>query len=340
MIGVCELMAHTIEVVSVSKVFARGAGLRFWRGSGQLVQALLDVSLQVAPGEIYGLVGRNGYGKTTLVKCIGSLIEPSRGSIRVAGQDSARASSALRGTIGFAGADERSFYWRLTGLENLLFFARLQGIEERSARRKIDELCRRFGVAEILPRRFHEYATGNRQRLCLVRALLHDPTVLLLDEPTRSLDPFAAAHTRSALRRWVVEDPKRCALVTSHNLEEIAGLSDRVGIMSRGRLREQGTLAELRERHDSRELVRIWLDRAVDPNSWPNDGPGVEDLVPGDDPERGPFLELRRDRRDGVLDTVLRRIYADGARILSFDRVEMSLQDIIDRVDAGGDDRT
>jgi ABC-2 type transport system ATP-binding protein len=328
-------MSHAIDVNAVSKSYPIGSRLPF-RGPRRVLDALVDVSLQVSQGEIFGLVGRNGYGKTTLIKCICSLLEPTRGSVRVLGHDTVHATRALRRELGYVSADERSFYWRLTGNQNLAFFARLQGLDPSTARRRIGELAERFEASALLPRRFHEYSTGNRQRLSLVRALLHAPKVLVLDEPTRSLDPFAAANLRRALSAWVREDARRSVLVTSHNLAEVEELSHRVGVMTRGRLAECGTMAELRARFDDRERIRLWVEPPPDAAAL---RAGLTDLEPLElcaerDPVRGDYVEFLRRADDAKLDRVLRKVAELGGRVRSFERTALSLQDIIDHVDA------
>ena len=326
-------MAHAIEVNSVSKTFHLGSKLLWARRLQQPVHALVEVSLTVRQGEVYGLVGRNGYGKSTLIKCICSLIEPSGGKIVVLGMDAQQERQALRRAIGYVGSDERSFYWRLTGRQNLRFFARLHGIEARAADRGIGALSERFGVVPLLDRRFQEYSTGNRQRLSIVRALLHDPTILILDEPTRSLDPFAADTLRSALVAWCHEDGRRSVLITSHNLAEVEQLSHRVGIMSRGRLRDQGTLSELRSRFDDRERVRIWYrsSRPLQPEVFAQ--VMTHDLTIREDSGPHSYVEFRHRAQDDVLHAVIEAMLQQQATVVSFDRMEMSLQDIIDRVD-------
>lgn len=334
-------MSMAIEVNAVSRTFSVGASWPFSlfgaRASApSRVEALRDVSLTVAPGEIFGLVGRNGYGKSTLIKCICALLSPTRGSVRVMGFDTAQASHEVRSRLGYVSADERTFYFRLTGLQNLQFFARLYGVEPKLAAHRIAMLAERFGITELLARRFHAYSTGNRQRLAIVRALLHEPKVLVLDEPTRSLDPFAASHLRRVLLEWVKEDASRSVLITSHNLAEVEELSHRVGIMLRGRLAESGTLSDLRARFDDREHVRLWLSGLEEPTQFAQqmrERAGLE-ITLGCDLHRGTFLDFRRRARDASLQQVLDALSQAKASVLSFERTEMSLQDIIDEVDA------
>ncbi len=331
-------MPEAIEVKAVSRTFVGGARWPFRRAARTRVEALREVSLTVGQGEIFGLVGRNGYGKSTLIKCICSLLSPTSGSVEVLGHDAAKQAEAVRGVLGYVSAEERSFYFRLTGQQNLEFFARLNGLSPKLAARRIGELSERFEVAELLSRRFHEYSTGNRQRLALVRALLHAPRVLVLDEPTRSLDAFAAANLRRALLSWVAEDAQRSVLITSHNLDEVEELSHRVGIMARGRLAACGTLSELRARFDDREQVRLWLAPELDVAALQAGlrAQGHADATLAEDARRGLNLSFRRHARDGALDSVLRCVSEAQGRVLSFDRTEMTLQDILDQVDEAG----
>lgn len=326
-------MTCAIEVGGVSKTFALGTRLPWRRQPRRTIDALIDVTMNVNEGEVFGLVGRNGYGKTTLIKCICSLVEPTRGCIRVLGIDTLRGKGESRRRIGYVGSDERSFYWRLTGRQNLLFFARLQGVDAHLTHRNIAELAKKFDIAALLDRRFHEYSTGNRQRLAIVRALMHAPSILVLDEPTRSLDPFAADALRHALAAWVEEEPRRSILITSHNLSEIEQLSHRVGIMSRGRLLELGTLGELRSRFDDRERVRLWLDGGSPMSATQFEDGAAQDLTISEGPDGTYWLDFRHRPRDSALDSVIRTAIRLGAMILSVDRAAMSLQDIIDRVD-------
>jgi ABC-2 type transport system ATP-binding protein len=230
----------------------------FRRKATDPVEALRDVSFDVREGEIFGLIGRNGAGKTTLTKIIATLVQPTSGRVLVRSFDSVRDEEAVRAQLGLATAEERSFYWRLTIEQNLNFFARLYGLSDARARARIDELLARLELEPLARRRFGELSTGNKQRVAIARAMLSSPHVLLLDEPTRSLDPLAAAQTRTLINSLARDaDKPVTVLLTSHNLAEIEELCQRVAIISRGQIRALDTPEHLRALHKSTERVRL-----------------------------------------------------------------------------------
>jgi ABC-2 type transport system ATP-binding protein len=200
------------------------------------VLALSNVSLDVERGEILGVVGPNGAGKTTLLRILATLLLPSEGSAHVNGTDLVIGAAAVRRTVALASAEDRGFYWRLTGLENLEFFAGLRGLHPGKARRRARALAEALDLAAICEEPVARYTTGMRQRLNVARALLDRPTVLLLDEPTRSLDPVATSMVRALVARLAVEDGVTIVIAT-HDLDEAESLCDRVAILDTGLLR-------------------------------------------------------------------------------------------------------
>lgn len=219
------------------------------------VEALKNVSFEIADGEIFGLIGKNGAGKTTLTKIIATLVQPTAGRVTIKNFDSVDDEVRVRSLVGLATAEERSFYWRLTAEQNLLFFARLYGMKDAAARRRIGEVFEQLDLTDLKKRRFAELSTGNKQRLAVARALLPAPPILLLDEPTRSLDPLAAA----AMRELILSLKNVSVLLTSHNLSEIEELCQRVAIISKGEIRAVGTTKSLRSIHRQTQKVKITL---------------------------------------------------------------------------------
>lgn len=240
-------MFFAIETFALTKRFAKTKGLRDLlpapRSRAEVV-AVDRVDLAVEEGELFGLLGPNGAGKTTLIKLLCTLIVPTSGTARVNGYD-LREEARIKASVGLVTGDERSFYWRLSGRQNLEFFASLHGLSPRQGRRKVEEVLELMGLKEVADERFQTYSTGMRQRLSLARGLLNDPKVLFLDEPTKSLDPTATRHLHDFIKSELVGRRGVTVFLTTHRLEEAEQLCDRIAIMDKGHIRACGTIVEL-----------------------------------------------------------------------------------------------
>jgi ABC-2 type transport system ATP-binding protein len=293
--------------------------------AGQPVEALKNVSFEIAEGEIFGLIGSNGAGKTTLTKIIATLVQPTAGKVTVKNFDSVKNEVKVRSLIGLATAEERSFYWRLTCEQNMLFFARLYGLKDGFALNRIGEIFERLQLTELKKRRFSELSTGNKQRLAVARALLTSPPVLLLDEPTRSLDPIAAAD----MRELILSLENVSILLTSHNLSEVEALCRRVAVISNGEIRALDTPANLRLRHKQTQRVKIALNnisREMLEKILPSrlENPKIEN--------RREMLSLsfQRESEDELLGATIALLTQNGARILDVETEKPTLLDVLE----------
>jgi ABC-2 type transport system ATP-binding protein len=219
------------------------------------VVALDGLDLDVAGSEIVALLGPNGAGKSTLLRILGTTVLPDAGRVEVLGADVVADPLAARRQIGLMVGDERSLYWRLTGRQNLRFFAALHGMRRRAATGRAAELLLAAGLEEVADRRVLGYSSGMRARLLLARALLSDPPVLLLDEPTRNLDPLAASGFRE-LATGLARERETAILFATHDLHEAVAVATRVVVVSRGQM----VLDEPAERMDAARLESAFLD--------------------------------------------------------------------------------
>lgn len=229
----------SVECRNLSKVFGKRVVLR-------------EVDLKARPGTIVSLMGVNGSGKTTLLKILATLIVPSSGEAMICGRDVARHSHQVRMHLGFVPSEERSFYWRLTARQNLRFFAALYGLHGRNGSRRVEHLLQAVGLDQSGDVCFREYSTGMKQALAIARGMLHDPSVLLLDEPTRSLSPNVAKKVCNLLRA-TARDEGKTILIASHNLVEVEKLADQITVIQKGRIRACGTQAEIKATAGLRE---------------------------------------------------------------------------------------
>jgi ABC-2 type transport system ATP-binding protein len=193
------------------------------------------VNLEVSEGEFLALLGANGAGKTTILKIIATLLLPDAGSVSVLGHDALKHGRQVRAQMGYVLADERSFHWRLTVRENLEFFAGLNRLDGGPARARIDHLLSRLDLLEVEASSFSALSTGMKQRLAVARALLPRPRVLLMDEPTRSVDVANASHVWQLVREEMA-DANGCVILVTHNVQEALGLCDRLAILSEGQI--------------------------------------------------------------------------------------------------------
>jgi ABC-2 type transport system ATP-binding protein len=206
---------------------------------------LQNIHLSVEGDEIFALVGPNGAGKTTLLKIFTSLIIPTGGKALVCGHDVMRDPIQAKRKIGFVPSEERSFYWRLNGGQNLRFFASLHNIRGKERNSKIEAVLEAVGLEDKGNVPFKEYSSGMKQALCIARGMLHDPPVLLLDEPTRSLSPDVARRIRGLIHNKAKKEGKTI-LISSHNLTEVEELADRIAVLHQGTIKALGSLNDLK----------------------------------------------------------------------------------------------
>ncbi len=331
-----QMTNQALLVENVGKTyFRRGLFGRRRGGASQSAPALQDVSFTVRQGETIGLLGPNGAGKTTLLKIIATLLYPGTGRVLLHGHDVLEDPVTARGMMGLVTCDERSFYWRLTGRQNLSFFGTLYGLSKRQTAERSEPLLETLGLSSAADRPYHTYSSGMKQKLAIARGLLAEPRLVLYDEPTRSLDPLSTQNIRNWIARKRVESPHQTHLIATNQLDEAEQLCDRVLIINRGKLIAHGTISEIRERWHAREYeVHQVTWRGVPLNGWLQADPEIGLFDVEQMAVEGPELSarLRIGRGSPALSHVLQRILDADGRIVScqmeqvpFDEVFCSL---------------
>ncbi len=324
--------APAIEVRDLTKAYPLQRSLRSWWSRGaaaeaRSVLALDHVSFSVDQGEVLGLLGANGAGKTTLINILCTLLTPTAGSASLGGHDVVREPQLARRQIGLVTSNERSFYWRLTGRQNLRFFAALNHVAPEDTEQRIDQFLDALDLTRFADRRFDGYSTGIRQRFACARALLHHPRILFMDEPTKGLDPNASAAMLSVIQDRILKVWQPTIIVTSHNLAEIEKLCHRVAIVDRGRLLRIGSIDALARSIRAYEAYAVegsGIDAPVIAGLRRLLGPDrvrVDEDVPG-------RVELGLGDGERSLSSALSYLIGRGVAIRRCEPIEISLEDV------------
>jgi len=255
-------MDSAIVATNLTKTFDRPGGWRR-RTNEPAKTAVSEVNLSIPEGELFGLLGPNGAGKTTLVKMLCTLILPTSGSA-VVGGFSLKESVNIRQIAGLVVSDERSFYWRLSGWQNLAFFASMVGLSGDESTKRIRQVLTHVDLTAEAGNPFRTYSSGMRQRLAIARSLLHRPQILFLDEPSRSLDPTATSRLHALIRELTGQEQMTVFLIT-HDLAEAENLCQRVAVMHKGRIQVVGPPAELRRNLRTLTQYVLHIDRLSSP---------------------------------------------------------------------------
>jgi ABC-2 type transport system ATP-binding protein len=236
-------MNNAIVVDGLSRVFKSNLGV--FRRTKKEIVAVDEISFDIRSGELFGLLGPNGAGKTTTVKMLTTLLLPTSGSASVLGYDIVNNPDPVRGRIGFIFGGERGLYWRLSGYDNLRYFASLYHVDLEKSRKRIPYLLDLVGLKDRANEKVEAYSRGMKQRLHIARTLLHEPEVLFLDEPTIGLDPIGARELRDVIRNLQAE--QKTILLTTHYMFEADALCDRIAVINHGRIIALDTPHELKE---------------------------------------------------------------------------------------------
>jgi ABC-2 type transport system ATP-binding protein len=270
---------NLLELAGVSKSFKEPLTNPFRKRT--VKQALAEVDLTIPRHRISCLLGPNGAGKTTLLKILASLITPDAGTILFDGIPRERWDRSIHGKIGLVTPNERSFYWRLTGRQNLMFFGSLYSLGGKDLKERVEEAITETGIQGDADKPYRLYSTGMRQKLNIARALIGHPDLYLLDEPASHLDPLAREDFWDFISRTLIGSRGATVFLCTHDLEEAKRLADLLIILDRGRVIEKGTLAELHSlmsRHDELDMRY----RGTIPEPWLRDRAGsVSLLEPG-----------------------------------------------------------
>jgi ABC-2 type transport system ATP-binding protein len=275
------------------------------------------VSLDVQAGEVLVLLGQNGAGKTTTVRMLTSILQPSSGRARVCGYDVVHQADKVRASVGVL-TENHGLYGRMRADEYLEFFASLYGLNGAQVRPRIAELLERFGLGQARKKRLGEFSKGMRQKLALVRAILHNPPVLLLDEPTSAMDPESARLVRDSIQS--LRSSGRTILLCTHNLAEAEELADKVAIIRQGQILLNDSLEQVKQNLLGPAEYEARLACAVD--GWtPRLPHGVELRARGEN-----WLQFRISDPHAVIPLLLRQLLDDHLALISFHEIPRSLE--------------
>ena len=242
-----------IEVDGLARVYRSGGGL--FRRRQHEIHAVRGISFSVGRGELFGVLGPNGAGKTTTIKMLVTLLLPTAGRARILGYDVVESPQEIRRRVGYVFGGDRGLYERLSGIDNLRYFAEIYGVPARAQRSRIGELLELVDLRGRERERVEGYSRGMRQRLHIARGLLHRPQVLFLDEPSIGIDPVGARELRTTVKALV--DTGTTVLLTTHYMFEADELCDRIAVVNGGQIVAMGSPAELKQRVSSGDVVEI-----------------------------------------------------------------------------------
>lgn len=310
-----------LDCQNVVKQFRRGRGFR-----KKNIRALDGATLTIPRGELFGLLGPNGAGKTTLVRCIATLLIPDQGSIRILGHDVFKDSLFCRQRIGLLTSGERTLYWKLSARDNLRFFAALYGLSGKQRDRQIDNLLDLLGLREVANERLERYSSGMKQKVSLARALLHDPDILLLDEPTLGLDPQFGRFIRKFIKEELNRNQGKTILLTTHYMEEADELCSRIAFINLGRIVDIKTPAEYKREIPHQEILEVRCLGQPDIRGLKNLN-GIQKVETEFNTEGITTVRLVMPKAETVLSEVI-EFLRPQSRILGVDVKEPTLEDV------------
>ncbi len=288
--------------------------------------ALDDVNVDVRRGEIFGLLGPNGAGKTTLIKILTTLLSPTSGKAWVDGLDVETQATSIRPRINMVAGGETSGYGLLTVRENLWMFAQFYGLDNRTTHQRIESLLEVVGLSDRKNTKISDLSTGLRQKMNFVRGFITDPQIIFLDEPTLGLDVSAAREVRSYIKTWVVQNPEKTVLLTTHYMAEADELCDRVAIIDKGKILANDTPSRLKHLLQRDAIFRLQVTYLPDAASNVCQIEGVRQCVHrhlDDYTELSLILEA-----EDVLAPVIGALSQQQARLLSLEKREPTLEDV------------
>ncbi len=303
-----------IEAIELTKQFYNNA-----QEAGKPFTAVDALSLSVQAGQVLALLGPNGAGKTTTVRMLSAVLTPTSGQARVADYDVVKSAAQVRRAVGVL-TEAPGLYLRMRAIEYLDFFGQLYGLSASARRARAQQLLERFGMAGTTEQHLSEYSKGMRQKLALIRAMMHDPAVLLLDEPTSAMDPHSAKLVRDAITE--LRRDQRAIILCTHNLPEAEQLADRIAIIRRGRIIALGTPGELKARLLGAPVMEVRTATPLD-SLMPGLLQQVEVLEYGSTWLRYQSDDIERDNP-----RVVRWLTEQGADILTVSPVPRSLETV------------
>lgn len=324
-----------VDVSAVRKTFPKAFGYVAWlRGLGRTERrtVLTDITFAVERGELFGLLGANGAGKSTVLRMLAGLVRPDSGRIVVGGADAVTQPLEMRGQIGLCTGEERSFYYRLTARSNLKYFGSLAGIPRAALGARIEEVASTVDLGGDLDRRFDEFSAGMRQRLSFARALLGKPDVLLLDEPTRAVDPVHTYQLRRFVRDELVDRQGKTVILATNLLDEAWELCDRIAVLRDGHIVTIASPAELGRMTHTTHRYSVDIDMLDDALvARVRSVPGVIGFshAPAGS---GTCLSIDLDQDSRTLTNVLRAVSANGVSVRSIRPDTVRPADIFSRL--------
>jgi len=286
-------------------------------------RAVDNINLSVPAGAVLALLGANGAGKTTTVRMMTSILQPTSGSARIAGYEVTESPAQVRAHVGVL-TEQHGLYERMKGMDYLTFFGRVYHLPDSETRKRASALMEQFGLTFALDKRLGEYSKGMKQKLALVRAMLHNPPVLLLDEPTSAMDPVSAKQVRDAIID--LQKESRTFLITTHNLTEAQSLANKIAIIRRGRIIAHGTFEELSRQFVGDPIMELRIKGEF--NGFAKDLKAVVTV----EESGADWIRYRTTQPENDNPLILRKVMDLGLDVITLAPITKTLEDIYLRV--------